>query len=1086
MGTKPAFALLVLLFGRGLTADPSLDQNAAYSLLNQRVGVNRANFYVYQDADSGLNHGFPSGFFGTISKLHLNAACLDDPLEPGGCSTDGTRLDRVRGNVLSISFDPLTSGQFAGINIEDPEFWGVNRSGVGYDLRGATAVVFDVRSPTPGGIQVQFGVADRAGGYVFIPQSQTFTTMTIPLASMGVDSALLSDTHVLFQVATNDVHAPGGGTVLLDNVRFTPTPAAQSAALSFPVGSQTFGVVPSSTIDPGRVPIPPDQVSRNLTTIYESALTLMILLDRGTAADLSSARVIADTFHYALSHDNHGLPLPAAPDGSVGLHSGYESGDIQLLNNQTGGGAGLAGDVRLAGFSVGSNLCGPSKFCLVLDGATGGNEAFAMLALLAAYHKLGDSRYLDDARTIGRWIAGNLTDTTGTGYGGYYLGYPDEGKPKTLVTGKSIENNADIFAAFAALASVEQSLGNTADAGTWTTRANGAGDFVMSLFEPVSGRFYAGTVPAGTPASPGIAPNGPQQGNDVINTFDFLDSNTFTVLALAGSSRYRNQIDWRRPVQWFLDQAVSVTANGAQYDGFSIVPTPTAGPAGVAWEFTGQAVATMRFVDALYQQTTFGALADSYANQIASAQGTAPFGDGEGVVASTMEDGDLLPPIEQCLSTPFQCIPERVGLAATTWAILAARHDNPLVVPPPPIAVADLYAPADNAPLTIPAPGVLGNDTLNRATIAGYGAATGTEQTTIGNPTPTVQGGSVALNADGGFTYTAPPGPAGVDTFKYKVTSIGGGSTATVTIRAIRRGDLNGDAKSDILWRHSGTGQNYLWLMDSFIVSSQGTINVISDSNWKVAGQADFDADGKTDILWRHAVDGSNYMYLMNGLSIGAAGYVNIVPDLNWQIAGVGDYDGDGNGDVLWRNLSTGENYLYLMNGLSIRATGYLRGVPDTNWKIAGSGDLNGDGKADVVWRHSTTGQTDAWLVNGFTITGEGTVTTIVDSNWKVAAVSDFDGDGRADLFWRNDTTGENYLYRMSGTSTLAQGYINIVADLGWKVAAAADYNGDGKTDILWRHAVTGDNYIYMMDGFAIAAAGYAPQVSDAAWKVVP
>ena len=31
----------------------------------------------------------------------------------------------------------------------------------------------------------------------------------------------------------------------------------------------------------------------------------------------------------------------------------------------------------------------------------------------------------------------------------------------------------------------------------------------------------------------------------------------------------------------------------------------------------------------------------------------------------------------QCLSIPFQCIPERVGLAATTWAIFADRNINP-------------------------------------------------------------------------------------------------------------------------------------------------------------------------------------------------------------------------------------------------------------------------------------------------------------------------------------------------------------------------------------------------------------------------
>jgi hypothetical protein len=35
-----------------------------------------------------------------------------------------------------------------------------------------------------------------------------------------------------------------------------------------------------------------------------------------------------------------------------------------------------------------------------------------------------------------------------------------------------------------------------------------------------------------------------------------------------------------------------------------------------------------------------------------------------------------LVPIDQCLSTPFQCIPERVGLAASTWATLAEQNLN--------------------------------------------------------------------------------------------------------------------------------------------------------------------------------------------------------------------------------------------------------------------------------------------------------------------------------------------------------------------------------------------------------------------------
>src|SRR5204863_262995 len=79
-----------------------------------------------------------------------------------------------------------------------------------------------------------------------------------------------------------------------------------------------------------------------------------------------------------------------APSQQCGLHSAYINGDVSFLNNQpvTAGpsiaATGQAGDARLAGFTSGEALCGPSHFCLVLDGSTGGDNAWAMMALTPA------------------------------------------------------------------------------------------------------------------------------------------------------------------------------------------------------------------------------------------------------------------------------------------------------------------------------------------------------------------------------------------------------------------------------------------------------------------------------------------------------------------------------------------------------------------------------------------------------------------------------------------------------------------------------------------------------------------------------
>jgi hypothetical protein len=201
----------------------------------------------------------------------------------------------------------------------------------------------------------------------------------------------------------------------------------------------------------------------------------------------------------------------------------------------------------------------------------------------------------------------------------------------------------------------------------------------MAMFDSATGCFFGGSVPVGTPASPGITPRGAQRGNEVINTFLFVDSNTFTAQALADSERYRSQIDWRQPVRCVIGKfGRSVRAAGQQYNGFSIDTTTAAGPPGVAWEFTAQAVELMKLVDGLYGETTFEADAAFYLKEIRHAQLDAPFGDGKGLVASTVAGGSSLAPLKHCLTTPFQCIPERVGLAATIWAILADQGLNPL------------------------------------------------------------------------------------------------------------------------------------------------------------------------------------------------------------------------------------------------------------------------------------------------------------------------------------------------------------------------------------------------------------------------
>jgi hypothetical protein len=658
----------------------------AYQLLTDRAKADSSEFFVYQMADSGYNRGYPSGLIGNAPPK-VNIACINDPNADDGCSTDTTVLEKS-GTRVQFDFGPIGEGSSAawgGLDFVEPQDYLDLRQGRGYDLSTSDHILFGARSPSPNGVSVQFGAGGATTDYVTVPFNRKKVTLICvavrgnpesvcpPSADMmlKLNKAIdLKHVHILFTVVTNNQNVPNGGFLLLDEIRYAPFPASELDVPSVPLSTQTFGVIPVPQFLSGRVTVPPDQANRNIAALYEASLAILAFLKRGNSDDLRYGYAIADALVYALGHDNSGDHLP--PPGGGGLHSAYESGDLPFFNTE---GASKRGQVRLAGFSIASDQCGSSGYCLVLDGATGGNNAFAILALLKAYNVSGKQAYLDAAARVGNWIYNQLLDRRKSGFGGYVVGYPDGGNPHPRENGKSTENNADIFAAFTALAAVDLKRGDPGTAAIWNARAKIAGDFVMNMFDQSLGCFYAGTVPLGTKFGPGINPNGPIRGRDVTNTYDFFDSNSFTYLAMAQSAEYGNAIDWSKVVNFLSEFRETATAAGMTFDGYDIVKqpaceiAPTCGPNGVGWEFTGQAAVVINLA---------GGNGGPIIDQLRKAQASAPFGDGNGLVASTMQGSDTLPPYEQCLSTPFQCIPERVGIAATSWAIFAEDKYNPL------------------------------------------------------------------------------------------------------------------------------------------------------------------------------------------------------------------------------------------------------------------------------------------------------------------------------------------------------------------------------------------------------------------------
>src|SRR5436190_1454855 len=195
--------------------------------------------------------------------------------------------------------------------------------------------------------------------------------------------------------------------------------------------------------------------------------------------------------------------------------------------------------------------------------------------------------------------------------------------------------------------------------------------------------------------------------------------------------------------------------------------------------------------------------------------------------------------------------------------------------------------------------------------------------------------------------------------------------------------DFDGDCKSDVLWRNSATGEDYVWLMNGLTIATGGSLTTVGDPAWQIQGTGDFDGDGKADILWRNAVTGENSIWLMNGLTITSQGFVDSVdPTSGWQVQGVGDFDGDGRDDVLWRNLATGENYIWLMNGPTIASGGFLNKVGGQAWTAKAVSDLAGVAKADILGRKTSTGEDYIYLMNGSVMASGGFLDTVGGPYW--------------------------------------------------------------------------------------------------------
>jgi hypothetical protein len=91
--------------------------------------------------------------------------------------------------------------------------------------------------------------------------------------------------------------------------------------------------------------------------------------------------------------------------------------------------------------------------------------------------------------------------------------------------------------------------------------------------------------------------------------------------------------------------------------------------------------------------------------------------------------------------------------------------------------------------------------------------------------------------------------------------------------KIVATGDMDGvRATNRLVWHNASTGQVYLMRLtyQSGAFSQTGVLILTEpNTNWNIIATPDLNGDGKSDLLWRNVATGQVYGMLMNGNTVG-------------------------------------------------------------------------------------------------------------------------------------------------------------------------------------------------------------------------
>lgn len=278
----------------------------------------------------------------------------------------------------------------------------------------------------------------------------------------------------------------------------------------------------------------------------------------------------------------------------------------------------------------------------------------------------------------------------------------------------------------------------------------------------------------------------------------------------------------------------------------------------------------------------------------------------------------------------------------------------------------------------------------------------------------------------------------------------------------VRNPDVNGDGKSELLFRNAGAGLVAYWLMDG--PGFAGASTTSAPSGYELASSGDFNNDNRLDLVWLRPSDRQLLLWSGNGGGFVAAPIGGFGP--GWTLAGRGDVNADGNTDLFFRNAASGTLAYWLMSGPVFMSAANF-GAP-AGYEVALTGDFNGDRRVDVLWKRPS--DRHLLLYSGNTAGGFN-IGTIggYGPDWSLVGRGDVNGDGKADLLFRNPGSGWFAYWIMDGATFVSASAIP--SPPGFELEVIGDYDADGRVDLVWVRASDRQLLMWVGNGSGFAAS---------------